>query len=171
MRKNPSYMALLRPTRLLSSEKSATYMIQWSFTIIWQVKVRNLRSLIISRQEYFSEIMIRSPNVFINCFARRAEYGAPTAIENKSWHLKTYLISEDERWQTRASLCYYSFGMSHVSDTNVPSEFWCTYCVSNDVHQRQTNTSEYVSLFSRFWRFWKYLKILRQIMEQSVFSL
>ena len=30
--KNPSYMALLRPARLLISEKSATY------TIIWQVR-------------------------------------------------------------------------------------------------------------------------------------
>jgi hypothetical protein len=39
MRKNPSYTALLRPTRLLISEKSATYMIKWSYTIIWQVRV------------------------------------------------------------------------------------------------------------------------------------
>ena len=34
MRKNPTYMALLGPTRLLISEKSATY------TIIWQVRVQ-----------------------------------------------------------------------------------------------------------------------------------
>ena len=33
MRKNPSYMALL------ISEKSATYTIKWSYTIIWQVRV------------------------------------------------------------------------------------------------------------------------------------
>ena len=33
MRKNPTYMALLGPTRLLISEKFATY------TIIWQVRV------------------------------------------------------------------------------------------------------------------------------------
>ena len=39
MRKNPTYMALLRPTRLLISEKSATYTIKWSYTIIWQVRV------------------------------------------------------------------------------------------------------------------------------------
>ena len=39
MRKNPSYMALLRPTRLLISEKFATYTIKWSYTIIWQVRV------------------------------------------------------------------------------------------------------------------------------------
>ena len=39
MRKNPSYTALLRPTRLLISEKSATYTIKWSYTIIWQVRV------------------------------------------------------------------------------------------------------------------------------------
>ena len=32
-------MALLRPTRLLISEKSATYTIKWSYTIIWQVRV------------------------------------------------------------------------------------------------------------------------------------
>ena len=40
MRKNPSYMALLRPTRLLISEQSATYTIKWSYIIIWQVRVR-----------------------------------------------------------------------------------------------------------------------------------
>ena len=39
MRKNPSYTALLRLTRLLISEKSATYTIRWSYTIIWQVRV------------------------------------------------------------------------------------------------------------------------------------
>ena len=39
MRKNPSYTALLRPARLLISEKSATYTIKWSYTIIWQVRV------------------------------------------------------------------------------------------------------------------------------------
>ena len=39
MRKNPSYTALLRPTRLLISEKSATYKIKWSYTIIWQLRV------------------------------------------------------------------------------------------------------------------------------------
>ena len=32
-------MALLRPTRLLISEKSASYTIKWSYTIIWQVRV------------------------------------------------------------------------------------------------------------------------------------
>ena len=37
--KNPSYMALLGPTLLLISEKSATYTIKWSYTIIWQVRV------------------------------------------------------------------------------------------------------------------------------------
>ena len=41
MRKNPTYMALLRLTRtcLLISEKSVTYTIKWSYTIIWQVRV------------------------------------------------------------------------------------------------------------------------------------
>ena len=39
MRKNPTYKALLRPTRLLISEKSGTYTIKWSYTIIWQVRV------------------------------------------------------------------------------------------------------------------------------------
>ena len=39
MRKSPSYTALLRPTRLLISEKSTTYTIKWSYTIIWQVRV------------------------------------------------------------------------------------------------------------------------------------
>ena len=37
--KNPSYTALLGPTRLLISEKSATYTIKWSYTINWQVRV------------------------------------------------------------------------------------------------------------------------------------
>ena len=37
--KNPSYTALLEPTRLLISEKSATYTIIWSYTIMWQVIV------------------------------------------------------------------------------------------------------------------------------------
>ena len=32
-------MALLRPTRLLISEKSATYTIKWSNTLSWQVRV------------------------------------------------------------------------------------------------------------------------------------
>ena len=45
MRKNPTYMALLGPTRLLISEKSATYMIKWSYTIIWQVRVPNLNKV------------------------------------------------------------------------------------------------------------------------------
>ena len=39
MRNNPSYTALLRPTCLLISEKSATYTIKWSYTFIWQVRV------------------------------------------------------------------------------------------------------------------------------------
>ena len=42
MRKNSTYIALLRPTRLLISEKSTTYSIKWSYTIIWQVRVSRL---------------------------------------------------------------------------------------------------------------------------------
>ena len=45
MRKNPSYTALLGPTRLLIFEKSATYMIKWTYTIIWQVRVVTLGNL------------------------------------------------------------------------------------------------------------------------------
>ena len=45
MRKSPSYTALLRPTRLLISEKSATYTIKWSYTIIWQVRQGQLLGL------------------------------------------------------------------------------------------------------------------------------
>ena len=47
MRQNPTYMALLGPTRLFISEKSVTY------TIIWQVRVVLLalnQSLIITRK-------------------------------------------------------------------------------------------------------------------------
>ena len=47
MRQNPSYTALLRPTRLLISEKSNTYTIKWSYTIIWQVRVCTVRLLIL----------------------------------------------------------------------------------------------------------------------------
>ena len=39
MRNNPTYTALLGPTRLLISEKFVTYTINWSYTIIWQVRV------------------------------------------------------------------------------------------------------------------------------------
>ena len=45
MRKNPSYTALLRPTCLLISEKSATYTIKWSYTIIWQVIVVKVKTI------------------------------------------------------------------------------------------------------------------------------
>ena len=37
--KNSSYTTLLRPKRLSISEKSTTYTIKWSYTIIWQVRV------------------------------------------------------------------------------------------------------------------------------------
>ena len=39
MRKNLTYIALLGPTHLLISEKSATYTIKRSYTIICQVRV------------------------------------------------------------------------------------------------------------------------------------
>jgi hypothetical protein len=54
MRENSSYMALLRPTRLLSSEKSATYTIKWSYTIIWQVRV-DCFSKFLKYFEYFEK--------------------------------------------------------------------------------------------------------------------
>ena len=44
MRKYPSYTALLGPTRLLISEKSATYTINWSYTIIWQFRLVIVKS-------------------------------------------------------------------------------------------------------------------------------
>ena len=37
--KKSTYSALLGTTRLLISEKSSTYTINWSYTIIWQVRV------------------------------------------------------------------------------------------------------------------------------------
>ena len=40
--KNPSYMALLWPTRLFIYDKYATYTIKWSYTIIWQVRVMKI---------------------------------------------------------------------------------------------------------------------------------
>ena len=42
MRKNPADTALLGPTRLLISDKSVIYMIKWSYTIIWQVRVGDI---------------------------------------------------------------------------------------------------------------------------------
>ena len=45
MRKNPSYTALLRPARLLISEKSAAYTIKWSYSIICQVRVNHIPSV------------------------------------------------------------------------------------------------------------------------------
>ena len=51
MRKNPTYTALLAPTRLLISEKSATYMIRWSYTIIWQVRVVKTYDIYEQRKE------------------------------------------------------------------------------------------------------------------------
>jgi hypothetical protein len=48
MRKKPSYTSLLRPTRLLISEKSATYTIKWSYTIIWQVRVGEVENKILT---------------------------------------------------------------------------------------------------------------------------
>ena len=42
MRKNLTYTTFLGPTRLLIFEKSATYTIKWSYTIIWQVRVSEL---------------------------------------------------------------------------------------------------------------------------------
>ena len=56
MRKNPSYTSLLRLTRLLKSDKSATYMIIWSYTFIWQVRViifMQLKKNIISKKKHF----------------------------------------------------------------------------------------------------------------------
>ena len=47
-KKNPSYTALLRPTRLLISEKSNTYTIKWSYTIIWQVRVQWVHTALFS---------------------------------------------------------------------------------------------------------------------------
>ena len=50
MRKNPTYTALLGPTRLLIIEKSATYTIKWSYTIIWQVRVPKINPKRIPRK-------------------------------------------------------------------------------------------------------------------------
>jgi hypothetical protein len=43
-------MDLLRPTRLLISEKSATYTIKWSYTIIWQVRVIREQGVIFQKK-------------------------------------------------------------------------------------------------------------------------
>ena len=48
MRKKSTYIALLGPTCLLISEKSATYMIKWSYTIIWQVTVHQIVPMIMN---------------------------------------------------------------------------------------------------------------------------
>ena len=67
MRKNPTYTALLGPTRLLISEKYATYTINWSYTIIWQVRVLNsLLNLKKRKIVPFSDTNLQEgPNLFL----------------------------------------------------------------------------------------------------------
>ena len=63
MRKNPTHTALLRPTCLLISEKSGTYTIKWSYTIIWQVRV------LITYLIVFGYAKVRLPIIsLIGCF-------------------------------------------------------------------------------------------------------
>ena len=45
--KKTTYTALLGPTRLLISEKYATYTIKWSYTIIRQVRVLSFFPLVL----------------------------------------------------------------------------------------------------------------------------
>ena len=52
-------MALLRPTRLLISEKSATYTIKWSYTIIWQVRVFELYFILKISSEPIGDFSIK----------------------------------------------------------------------------------------------------------------
>ena len=47
------------PTRLSISEKSATYTIKWSYTIIWQVRVFLTYFLFSFQTEYYSKIDTR----------------------------------------------------------------------------------------------------------------
>ena len=44
IKKNPTCTPL-RPTCLLISEKSATYTMKWSYTIIWQVRVDTIHTI------------------------------------------------------------------------------------------------------------------------------
>ena len=65
MRKNPSYTALLRPTRLLISEKSATYTIKWSYTIIWQVRVLSCQDFFFLSKSICLKISCKIPELII----------------------------------------------------------------------------------------------------------
>ena len=55
MRKKPTYTDLLGPTRLLISEKSVTYTINRSYTMIWQVRV--VSTYIRGTQEYSDALL------------------------------------------------------------------------------------------------------------------
>ena len=59
-------MALLRPTRLLISEKSAIYTIKWSYTIIWQVRISMYAEL--TCQNIFIVIDISSPKCNVEIY-------------------------------------------------------------------------------------------------------
>jgi hypothetical protein len=48
----------IQPTRLLISEKSATYTIKWSYRIIWQVRVPSVKMMGVNRKINFGHMVI-----------------------------------------------------------------------------------------------------------------
>ena len=58
MRKNSFYTTLLRPKCLVISEKSATYTIKWSYTIIWQVRVQFFVHLF--RYNFYFDVLLNA---------------------------------------------------------------------------------------------------------------
>jgi hypothetical protein len=79
-------MALLRLTRLLITEKSATYTVKWSYTIIWQVRVvlrGRMSSNFIDLWCLHSGFMRFGHLIFINQFSKKQHWLASTASDKK----------------------------------------------------------------------------------------
>ena len=107
-RKNPSYTALLRPTRLLISEKSATYTIKWFYRIIRQVRVfKNVMVIQFLLTKKEKETGKSSPSLFwktltqFRCwcekFTKRAYY---VTVYTKNSTLETWKIPMEIPLQT-----------------------------------------------------------------------
>ena len=95
MRKNPTYIALLRPTRLLIFEKSGTCTIIWSYTIIWQVRVYTLvRTDLCTTIFYLSLECLNETQTLV-----KALRVPPTALLKTSTLLTTELWLEDSIYE------------------------------------------------------------------------